>query len=49
MPCQAQVCVGALLVVCLLSVLRRQTDKEAGIQLNADVRQLLVEPDTRDV
>ena len=43
-----QVCVGVLLVVCLLSVLRRQSDKEAGIQLNADVRQSLVDPATRD-
>ena len=46
---RAQVCVGVLLVVCLLSVLRRQSDKEAGIQLNnADARQSLVDPATRD-
>ena len=44
-----QVCVGVLLVVCLLSVLRRQSGKDAGIQLNnADARESLVDPATRD-
>ena len=44
-----QVCVGVLLVVCLLSVLRRQSGKEAGIQLNnADARESLVDPVIRD-